>query len=287
MPNADGTLTQLELSERLRGPMSTYMGGYFGPSFADQFRNASAGLQTLGSLDNVSDADRRLWESSLRSQQANALMGGATALLNGATQMGMAGQSLNSIADTSQQQGMIDDIARRGLYGYNSYDQWAQDYTEDLQPDLSFNTIRGMNNWQKAGNVLSSGLAGAQAGAQIGGLWGGVAGGLAGLGYGAYNWVTGDQKARNEQLSKQNALASAEAISLHNREAQGEHLRDIDNRQKAIRLNAEGGQLERRMLSAKEFADKVLGRKRTASQYSPNVIRQHCKGGTMVRIKMK
>lgn len=287
MPNADGTLTRLELSERLRGPMSTYMGGYFGPSFADQFRNAGAGLRTLNSLDNVGDADRKLWESSLKSQQANAVFGGATALLNGATQMGLAGESLNSIADTSQQQGMIDDIARRGLYGYNSYNQWANDYSELPQPDLSFDTIRDINDWEKAGNVLSSGIAGATAGAQVGGLWGGVAGGLAGLGYGAYNWITGDQKARTEQQAKRNALASAEAISLHNREAQGERLRDMDNRQKAVRLNADGGRIERRMVSAKEFADQVLGKKRTGSQYSSGIIRQHCKGGTMVRIKMK
>lgn len=276
-----------ELSERLRGPLSTYQGGYFGPSFADQFRNAQLGLNTLAGIENVAPEDRRLLESQLRSQQGNALAGSALSALNGATQIGMAGERLNSIADTSRQQQMIDDIAARGMYGYNSYDQWANDYNESLQPDLSFGTIRGMNNWQKAGNVLSSGLSGAQAGAQIGGLWGGIAGGIAGLGYGVHNWITGDQKARVEQASKQNALAAAEAGSLHTMEAQGERMRDADHRLKAINVGADGGQMERRMLSAKEFADKVLGRKRTGSQYSPNVVRQHCKGGTMVRIKVK
>lgn len=286
--------------DRIAPSLRTYQGSrLFGTSYLDQYRNASAGLDELSGMysPSINGATRDRLDrvaSGLRGQQGSAIAGGALATIGGLTNIYSTFDNLTSLPDTSFYRNAIDDINQVGRYNYGSYDQLASDYSRlgGMTPDFDYETIRGMNTGQKVGNVLSSTVSGATAGLQVGGPWGALAGGVLGLGAGIGGWIKGDRNAEAEKGLLENRANLANYAAQLNLNAATESYADSRYRAGVANRAEAGGKLERRQLSLREFAENAM-KKRRAGLVAGNtvqtgrIIRQHCKGGTMVRIKVR
>ena len=214
-------------------------------------------------------------------------IGNPLAILNGVTGVVNSMIQLSDIADTGYQQNQINQMGSIGRFNVNSYDQLFNQYglIDSYQPDLSYDTIRGGSRQERFGNVLTSIGQGAAAGAQVGGPWGGVIGGALGLGAGAAGWLIGDQEAKSAQkrLMVDRYIASDNA--LQNLQARAENLADYNFRNQVPRVRAEGGNIDRKQTSLKDFADSVTKRSKTNTTDSAGVVREYCNGGVKIRIK--
>lgn len=216
------------------------------------------------------------------------MMSKGSAVLGGAANIASTMQNLASIADTSAQRGLLQDINNFGEQKYNNYDQITSAYgsLQDMNPDLSYEAIRGASTGDKVKGVASATASGAMAGLQVGGPWGALIGGAAGLLGGVGATIAGDSKAHTEQdfLTQQNEVANNRARS--GLQYNADRLSAMQGRSNMVHRAAKGGQIERKPISAKEFADVVLNRKkRNDVTRSSGIVRQHCKGGTVIRIK--
>lgn len=210
------------------------------------------------------------------------------ALLNGVTGIVNNFQQLNSIGDTTQQQSQINQMGNIGRYDVNSFEQLNGEYGQlnSLQPNLDYDAIRGGSTMERLGNTLSSTFTGAVTGAQVGGPWGAVAGAAVGLGAGIGGWLMGDAKAEDELTRLRTERYIAQDKALQNLNARMENLADYNFRNTVPRVRAEGGKIERKKTSITEFANSVLGKQKyNDTTRSAGIVRQHCKGGTMIRIK--
>lgn len=208
-------------------------------------------------------------------------LGALTTLLENAKQNA-------KIGDTSHQRRMIGDIRNLGNTDYSNFDQLVSGYEQlnTMQPDLSFDIIRGGSDKERVGNVLSSTVTGATTGAQIGGPWGALAGGVIGLGSGIGGWISGDMNAQLEQQSLRTDNMLAKNIANTNLSAASEGLADYTFRSGVVNRANAGGHIRRKQETVKEFADRIFGNQRQSDiTHSAKIVRQHCKGGTMVRIK--
>lgn len=151
-----------------------------------------------------------------------------------------------------------------------------------LNMQQDYDKVRGMNGWQKAGAIGSSALSGFAAGSKVGGIWGGIAGTVIGGVGGLLGVKAGDRRAgiqtRFDNMQAGNAYGDAMATA----NAAQENLADYQHRGLAMRVAANGGQIQRRQMDINEFAGKVLGKK---GSLLPK--RTYCKGGVMVKVKMK
>ncbi len=192
------------------------------------------------------------------------------------------------IADTSQQWDAISNM-KGGMRGdYNSFDQIASEYSSisNLQPDLDYDTIRGGSTGQRVGSTVSSTLSGAAAGAKVGGVYGAIAGAVIGLGKGVGEWITGNQKAKNEQSILQSEQQAAQEIAGMRRNTAADNLSTSNFNNAYANRAALGGQLERKTMNIRDFADAVKARRTESDRtHSAGIVRVHCNGGTMIRIK--
>lgn len=207
--------------------------------------------------------------------------------LEGLTSIAGTTGNLMRLGDIGQYQSAINSIDNIGR-NYSTYDQIAQGYSDIAapQPNINYDTVRGRDSGEQFGDILSSTVSGATAGTTIGGALGGVVGGVFGLGAGLFGKYTGDAAARNKtEALKLDALVATNHAQ-QNLQASSEYLTDQTHRQRIANLNATGGKMERKMLTAKEFADKVLGRQRQRPvTNSSGLVIKKCDGGTMIRIK--
>jgi hypothetical protein len=278
-----------DLARKLFGD-SPYGGGWTGPSIIDQYRNASNSLGVLngipiGEEGGISQEQYDKYSSFIKGQQGQAVAGGVMAGLGGLTNIASTAVNLGGINDTSQYQNEINDMARIGSTDYNSYDQLAMDYgrLRNSQPDFSYQDIRGKTDLEKAGGVLSAGLAGANAGMQIGGPWGALVGGAIGLGGGAIGWLTGDELARNEKSKLRVNADLANTSAQMNLEAAGERMQDREHRYQMQNVVADGGPIERKHSS---YASSRMRKPRQKEETpSSRITRQYCNGGVKIRIK--
>lgn len=286
-------MTNLELSNILQNAMSANNGGIWGNnSSLGQFSNARAGKWAMAFNPDV-DRNSDVYNMAMRSlnaQQGQALASGSLAALNGATQIIGATKNNAQLADLTTQRGLIQDLMDTGVQDYNSFDQIANDYSnvEVSVPDLSFDTIRGGSTAERVGNTLSSTLSGASAGMTIGGPIGAAVGAATGLVSGIGSWIVGDNRARRMQGILQNQYDTAKAISRMNLQTSTDNLKDRQYRFNYANRAAEGGKIEKKEMSVKEFADMVLKAQRANTiTHSSGIVRKHCNGGTMIRIKVK
>ena len=285
-------MTYKEINDILQPVLGTYQGGTYGPSLINQYRNANLALGELKDLwyqGDITDDQLKAVSSPLKGQKTNAAVSAGLTALNGITNIYSTADNLSSIANTSQYYNAISGIGTIGRGDYGSYEQLASEYGRlGSQPNLDYDEIRGLNDWQKAGNVASSTLSGISAGATVGGPWGAAIGGVVGLGAGVYGWLTGDEKAKIEKNHLQKRALLATDAANQNLDAAGERLSQYNFRSGVSHVVADGGKIDRRQMSVKEFADAVLNKKRVNSvTHSSGLIRKHCKGGTMIRIKVK
>lgn len=257
-------------------------------SYLDQYRNADKAYYDLLERLNNEEITRDEFDTlaaGFKNAKLEAGIGAGLTALSGATQLFNIGQQQTQIADTTQQRNMIGDLGRVGGTNYSSYDQVINDYNQlgTLQPNLDYDAIRGGSWGQRAGNTFNSALTGATTGFQIGGPWGALAGGVIGLGAGIGGWLAGDKAAELEQsrLNMDYRIASQNAAT--NLSARNEELADWGARKAAVNSVAKGGKIQ----TMKDFADRVLKKSAgIAVENNPSgIVRKHCKGGTMVRIK--
>lgn len=285
-------MTNEEIGKWLYPVANQYGNGMFGPSFTDSYRNAAAQRRRLGELEigsgdnQISQEDFDAFNAGFKAQQGQAIAGGITAGLTGATTMLTGAMQSAQIQDTSMQEGMIDDLYRAGNYNYNNYDQLANDYAQtDFNHSFGYQDIRGMNDWQKAGAIGSSTLTGATTGLQIGGPWGALIGGVIGAGVGTVGVLSGDTSAKTKQRALNLQADFASEAAQQNFAAAHERIGDNIHRQQAVNVVANGGQLRKQSL--KEYADKVLlshPRQRDARSTS-GITRIRKDGGVTIRIK--
>ena len=147
----------------------------------------------------------------------NDWMSSALAVGNGLTSIFNTSKNMANIADTSQQQNMIQDLGNIGRTQYSNWEQIGMDYDRfnNLQPNLSFDAIRGGSTKERVGGVLSNTATGAMTGLQVGGPWGALAGGVIGAGAGIGSWLVGDKDAETElkDLRLKRYLAQDKAMS--------------------------------------------------------------------------
>lgn len=197
-------------------------------------------------------------------------------------------RELSNIANTDSYMNDINQAAVLGKESnYGDFETLSSDYDRlgKLQTSYNYNDIRGLSDGQKVGGVASAAASGAMTGLQVGGPWGALVGGVVGLGSGIAGVLSGDKNARMEKqrLEDQAYLASQKAI--RNLNAAHENLLDYNFRQNISNRADYGGSIKRAR-SIRQYADSILNRSKSSDvTRSSGIIRRHCKGGTMIRIK--
>jgi hypothetical protein len=170
-------------------------------------------------------------------------------------------------------------------YNFNNYDSLSNAMSQNyLSATPDYDEIRGMNGWQKAGNLASSTLQGAQAGMQIGGPIGAAIGGAAGLLSSGIGIITGDKKARQQEQYLNTQATLAQNAANQNFAAAHERISDYNNRKGAVNSVAKGGAIDRRQ-SIAQYADRVLGRPKRKEERSSGITRTYCDGGVRMRFR--
>lgn len=222
--------------------------------------------------------------SPLQNAMAGDIASGAIAGLGGLTNIIGTSMNMAQIGDTSQYDDAIADIKNIGQSNYTDFGQLSSDYARLSSPNFDYDTIRGGSTAERIGGVGSSMLSGASAGLTIGGPWGAAAGALVGLGAGIGGWLAGDANAKTRMESLQVDAAIAQDDARRNLAAAGERMSEYNFRDGVSNVRKNGGNISRKQ-SIEDFAARVMKRPKVREGSPSVVIRQHCKGGTMVRIK--
>ena len=285
-------MTRNEIRKILEEGASLSNTGLFGETtIADQYKNANSLLSELNDIEDL-DHDSEEYKDfagQIKAQKANAVMSGRMTGANGLASIGSTAVQAADINDTSYYDQQLDQMMRSGNYNYGSYTQLNNDLMNQPQVNpVSYQDIRGMNNLQKAGSILSSTASGAAAGAQIGGLWGGIAGAAVGLAGGVGGVLVGNANARAKQDYYTSKAAQANAISGINYQAANNRIADTDSRYKMSRVVANGGRIERKRESIQDFASRVM---RTPGNQirrnSGDMVRTYEEGGVRIKIRRK
>lgn len=275
--------TNKEIYETISGAQT-----YGGNDYISQMRNAGAGMKALNGMSGITSGQKAQYGSGLKTSMGSGALGAASSVLGGLTSIVGTAKEMATIADTTEQQNMIENIGNTGRGDYGSYDQIASDYgsLQSMQPDLDYDTIRGGSTKQRIGGTISSTLSGAAAGAKVGGVWGAVAGAVVGLGAGIGGWLTGNAKAKTQQSILQSQKNTAEELAGQRLRAATDSLAEDNYLADYAHRAAAGGRIERRQSVLRDFADGVMNRQRTSDMtHSAGIVRRHGEGGTIIRIK--
>ena len=236
----------------------------------------------------LSNEDYAAGRNEIGNEQTGLGVQAGLAILGGG--MDILSTSLRSaqIADTSRYDNALSDMRQIGTQDYSTYGQVVSDYDRLLasQQNVDARDIRGMNTGQKIGSIASTTASGAMTGLTVGGPWGALAGAVVGLGSGVGGVVAGDQKAAREAMRLRYAQEDALMASTMNLNNAMEGLQDYNFRQGVAHRVAEGGPIERRQQSLKEFAANALRKPHAPEDYERNgIVRKKCDGGIMIRLK--
>ncbi len=261
-----------------------------GNNYISQIANARESLGALKGMDGISAEQANKMQSAFNSEALSGTLGMVGAIGNGLGSIASTAMDAASTADLTQQNNTVAQMGQIGRGNYGSFDDIQQDYTQLGQLgnslDYSYDTVRGKSNGELAGDVLSTTATGAMTGLQVGGPWGALAGAVVGLGAGLGGVFTGNAKAKMEASLGQANANRATAIAQQNINTNSDNLRNSNFNNAFANRAARGGQLEKKTLNVKEFSEMVLNRQRQADRTrSLGIVRQHCKGGTMIRIK--
>lgn len=278
---------ELKGTAKLADVLNTAM-NYSGNSFYSQARNAQKGINAIqGGIEGVEDADIQKALGSLKSQKAASAIGGISTAIGGIGDILNTSMDMAQIEDTSMQHNQIDSMATIGTGDYGSYNDILTDYTRlsQIQPDTSYDSIRGGSTIERIGGVGKNIASGAMTGWQVGGIWGAIAGAGAGLGTGIGSWITGNQNAtaessllkaeenNNQQIAQNNIMKSTDKM------ANNQFSNMYRNRK------AEGGRLKKQA-DLRSFADAIMNRRKVADvTRSIGVEKKYVDGGLMIRIK--
>lgn len=268
-------LQAVDIAKMLGQLTSTYGGN--NPTFLDQYRNSQFGQTWLDARrPDMSEQDYALYSSQMGSSMGSAALGGLSATLTGLTGIaGMAGENA-SLAETPQYDSAINNMRNVGTGNYYSFNDINNEYNRMGQIDTSvdYDEIRGGSTGQRIGNTLNSTVTGAMTGLTVGGPWGALAGAVVGLGSGIGSWIAGNVRAKEKERQYKFDAKLATEDATRNLNAASERVNNYQFRNGVSHRVAEGGDIQR---SSNRFGG-------NGKQYV-RVIRQHCKGGVMVRIK--
>lgn len=274
----------------LSGALGNNKGGWYGTSFYDQYSNAQSGLNALNGLYGNSDYSQDELNKAkyiFQGQKAGAVAGGITSGLGALGQIAGIATSLADIEDTPLYDYQINQLKSVGQYNYNSYDQIANAYNNlgYFQPDIDYDKIRGGSTGQRIAGLGSAALSGASAGLTIGGPWGALIGAGVGLIGAGAGWIKGSIDADRKYRDYTSDSRIAQINATENLGVQSNKIADYQFRAGISNRAESGGQIERRSQTLLEFSNSVLRNKPSSSGQSSGIIRKHCKGGTMIRIK--
>lgn len=189
------------------------------------------------------------------------------------------------LRDTTGIQNQIDEVSRAGSGNYYDYNQIGQEMAGIYAPRVKHSDVSAMSSGQRAGNVLGQTAQMAAAGSTFGPV-GGILGGVAGFAKGLIDNLQGSfaEDVHQEYLNLQARKATQNM--QNNFAAATENLSDRIARNRSSNVAANGGQIQRKQLSAKDFADVILKRKALNDvTRSSDIMHKRCNGGLMVRIK--
>lgn len=277
-------------SNALWGALGNNRGSWYGTSFYDQYSNAQSGLNALNGLYGNSDYSQGELNKAkyfFQGQKGSAIAGGVTAGLGSLGQIAGIATGLADIDETPLYDYQLNQLDSVGTHNYNSYNQISTAYNNlgYLQPDLDYDKIRGGSTGQRVAGLGSAALSGASAGLTIGGPWGALIGAGVGLIGAGAGWVKGNIDADRKYRDYTSDSRIAQINATENLGVQSNKIADYQFRAGISNRAESGGQIERKEQSLQEFADRVLRNKPTAATHKSGIIRQHCKGGTMIRIK--
>lgn len=264
-----------------------------GPStIYDQYKDAMsryrAAKQTVSRLGSGGDYEKyKALMDNAKSDMLNTGISGGLAVLGGLEDIASNALKASHINDTPQYDWQINQLSQIGNRNYNTYDDIAQDYSlASLTPNVDFNTVRGMSTGQKIGSVATSTITGATTGLSVGGPWGALAGAVVGLGGGLAGVFAGDANARQKVDELNTNAKIAQNRAMKNLSGATERLTDYNFRQAVSNIAKDGGKIERKQMSIEEFAQRALSRPRMREHtVNTGFVREHCKGGTMIRFK--
>lgn len=181
------------------------------------------------------------WEDSWNKKSISNTLG---ALGSGLTGVIGAGVSNNKIADTSEEEAIIDAVENT-LFSSGSYNNLLAEFDANNMARASYNMedVRGLTGGQMAGNTLKGVASGALAGLQVGGPWGAVAGAAIGLGSGLAGIFTGNRKAKRkaEELNADAKEANLQYLANFNNASLNTHNTMFNNT--LLNMSAKGGKI--------------------------------------------
>lgn len=186
---------------------------------------------------NSIDAWKDSWNKKSISNTLGALGSGLTGVIG-------AGVSNNKIADTSEEEAIIDAVENT-LFSSGSYNNLLAEFDANNMARASYNMedVRGLTGGQMAGNTLKGVASGALAGLQVGGPWGAVAGAAIGLGSGLAGIFTGNRKAKRkaEELNADAKEANLQYLANFNNASLNTHNTMFNNT--LLNMAAKGGKI--------------------------------------------
>ena len=217
----------------------------------------------------------------------NNLASGFIGGLSNGIGMVKTGQQLTQLPNNSEFQNQLATGQTLANMNYGTIGQWLSAPQFNIQHQTA-DDVRGMTKAQRNGLVGSTALSGASAGASVGSIFGPI-GTAIGAGVGAigglvFGGIKDREGQRNAQIEADYNNLQADNIQFAyntNRNAAIERIQSRDNAEKVVRAVANGGQIERKQMDIRDFANKVLNRRDSPMR----VERQKCNGGVMIRIK--
>lgn len=230
--------------------------------------------------------ERNAWETRF-----NDILSGGIGALSGISGMIGVGQQLQDVQETPWFDAQLYDMRSLGSRDYNDANGLANEMAQNNYGlRQTYEDRRGLTKGQEAGLIGASALSGAAAGHSIGknfGLIGDIVGtGIGLFGGGISGWLNMNEgrRAARIQTGYDNSLVNvAQNNAGLTYQSEGEEIADFNHRGLASHVVRNGGQIntQTRQENIQQFANRVLGKK------SNLPTRTYCKGGVMVKVKMK
>ncbi len=224
-------------------------------------------------------------EWALNNNQAmSSVLGGGLTSANGAISILDNARQLSELHNVDKYNDQLNQLAQ-------ARDGKTWDMNQLLEQQQSLPTYQakaadfGPSDSDIGKGVLSSAMSGAAAGGKTFGLLGAIGGGLIG---GATALISGKsgQRAAERFADAQNTLQKIQKDrnGVYYR-SQADKINDFTYGNLWANRAENGGEIERRQRNLQDFADAVLKKQTARPDRSSGIIRRHCDGGTMIRIK--
>lgn len=255
-------------------------------NYYNQLQGIQQSVDALNTLSEVDDPNVLSARKSLKNEKLSAGLGMAGTVLGSVASLADTSLSMAKTNNTDIVQNTINQIGNIGKNNYISNNQIISDYSalNNLQPNISYDDVRGGSDLQRFGNLNAAVLSGAMAGNMVGGPVGAAVGaGIGLLGSGA-GWIYGNIDARNKTNILNQNKKDAERLANVNLLSARDNFAGSSFRENYANRAADGGSIQRKSQSITEFAERV-SKKKYRRDYVPTIVSAKKDGGLLVRIK--